>query len=113
MPAEGTDFANDILVGDVPDPRDDARQLERTLVTTVGFKPLVVLDIGCGEEPLGKGINEIFGDRRPISLQYISIDIDAATCPDLCWDILSFFNHLRISPPEVQSMLAPGKVDII
>ena len=113
VPTEGTDFENDILIGDVPDPRDDTRQLDRSLVSAVGFKPLVVLDIGCGEKSLGKGINEIFGDRRRISLKYISIDIDPSTCPDLCWDILSFFDELRTSTSEVQNMLAPGKVDIV
>ena len=113
IPTEGTDFENDILIGDVPDPDDGTRQLDRSLVSTVGFKPLVVLDIGCGEKSLGRGVNEIFGDRRPISLKYISIDIDPSTCPDFCWDILSFFEELRTSPLEVQNMLAPGKVDIV
>ena len=87
--------------------------MDRSLVSTIGFKPLVILDIGCGEKSLGKGVNEIFGDRRPISLKYVSIDIDPITCPDLCWNILSFFDELRTSPSDVRNLLAPGKVDIV
>ena len=117
VPSYGTDFENDILLGDVPDQNDSARVLERTLISQLSLpklqRPLVILDIGCGEKSLGKGINELFGDRRPVTLRYLSIDVDPKTDPDFCWDILTFFENLASSDDHTRELLSPGKVDII
>jgi len=114
---DNTDFENDLLIGDSPDFENNARSLDMSLVAPVtrssisnSFRPLIILDMGCGEKSLGRGIVELFGNQK--NVRYISIDVDPKTEPTYCWNLYDFFQR-RTETLETESLFSPGVIDWI
>lgn len=108
-----TDFENDVLISDVPDFDNNERHLTRTLISAISVdkrKPFVILDLGSGEQSLGKGILEFFGDKR--SVRYVSVDVNARSNPTYAWDILRFFEILA-TDSDAMEVFKPHYFDMI
>jgi len=111
-----TDFENDALL-DFPNFNDPHRELSRSVLSAITLgerKPFVIVDLGAGEQSLGKAALEIFCDRRRQAFQYVyvSIDSNARTNPTLAWDLFDFFTNIKRDDKEAR-YLRPGIPDVV